>query len=134
MRLDGLQVEAGPGGQVAGDAEDHHAAHEVGGAVGPGPAVLPLGPDGVPVDHASEYLGVQVGDGGEDVHPVTPDLVTTGESPFRMGWGLVPVVRGEAGHQGFEIMVVGGPPEAFHHGHLAVVVGGVHGQPPFSFW
>ena len=61
-------------------------------------------------------VGAKVGHGREDAGPVPPDLLATDERAGRVDGRLVDVVLGEAGGEGGQVMVVGGPLETEHRG------------------
>src|SRR5271166_1130453 len=107
-RLDRLQVEPGPGKQPVPHAEHDHPGHLGRGAVATGAGHVPLRPHHVGVAAGSQHPGGDVRDEGEDLLPVAPHLVTAGEALGRVGRGLVAVVRGEAAHQGVQIVAAGG--------------------------
>src|SRR6185437_7461481 len=104
-----LEVEAGPLSEPVCHAEDDDAAHQVPGTVGPGAAVLPLGPDRVTGHRGTQYLGAEVRDRGEHLLPVPAHLLTAREPALRMGRGRVAVAGREACHDPGQVTIVGGP-------------------------
>lgn len=91
-----LQEEAGRRDAAVPDSEHDDAGHLVGAAIHPKAIHPPFGPDLIPVHRGCQDAGHQVGDAGEDLNPVTVDLVPTGEAACRMSRGLVQVILGEA--------------------------------------
>lgn len=73
--VDRFEVEPCRGGPVTGHGEDDDAAHQVLPAVDPPTPHLPLRPHRVTHLVGAEHLRGDVGNGGEDLGPVAPDLV-----------------------------------------------------------
>lgn len=96
-----------PGGEAVFHAEDDDAAHQVLGPVRPSAAMFPFGPGSAAVDRAAEHFYGDVGDEREDLLPVPPHLLLSGEPPRRVRWGLVPVTGVEAGDERLQVVRVG---------------------------
>src|SRR5690349_17753862 len=84
--FDGLEVEPGRRDHAAGYTEDDHTAKQVRYAVTTSAGVLGLDPDPVAVGRHAGHGRPQVRYRGQDLRPVTADLIVSDEAARWVYW------------------------------------------------
>jgi hypothetical protein len=106
---------ADPDDAAVPNAEDGDPAHVQAGPIGTGAVPVPLGPPGIVLVRRAEQLGLEVGNPGEDLRPVAPDLLVADECPVGMHRLFAAVLGVEAGDEGVQVVVVLGVAESRKH-------------------
>src|SRR4051812_18707637 len=93
-------------------------------AISTSAAHLPLRPYGLAGDRALQNCRAQIGNVGEDLLPVPPDLLASDKTTRRVNGSFVPVVRCETVDECIEVARIRGASERVDHAGWTVRVRG----------